>query len=133
MNWLKQVLTVAVLANWFACMVHCQAEQARLGRGSQERVASVVQVAAHAVEGDDCCVCDWVATGGCQAPDARVMAPALALAAVPVFAECLQVPRVSRRDDAPFVEWSSPPPEPSDSFVFFCRTALPVRGPSIAA
>lgn len=85
MKWVKQILTVLVLANWFACIVHCQSEQARLTSNSVGAVRTSFVAASQANGGEDCHVCDWVATGGYKTSESRVMAPDVVTVLLPTF------------------------------------------------
>lgn len=131
MNWAKQTLALLVLANWFACIVHCQCEQARLASNSTDSIQTSFVTPPQAGDGEDCHVCDWVATGGYKTSESGIVVPDLAAVLMPAFIPPLhhELP-VSQ---AHFAEWSTPPPDLPGTFLFVCRTALPVRAPSLVS
>ena len=130
-NWAKQVLALLVLANWFACIIHCQAEQARLADNPSNSSHPSFTAPSQAGGGEDCHICDWVATGGYKTSESRVAVPDLVT--IPLLpippAPCVE-PSLAQ---VHFAEWSTPPPDSPSTFLFVCRTALQVRAPSIAS
>jgi len=129
---LKSLLTVLLLANWFACTAHCQLEKTGFYHesGSQACTGSHSDSSGH----DDSQVCDWVNSGGLQASDVRVVAPEapLAIALASLLATCLCEERLSP-DSHGGAESSVVPPELVHTFQFVHRTALPARAPSLAS
>lgn len=124
-------MTLLVLANWFACIVHCQSEQARLPSNPVGSLQTGFVAASQASGGEDCHVCDWVATGGYKTSESRVVAPDVVPVLMPTFTP---VPHSSLPvTQVHFAEWSTPPPDLPGTFLFVCRTALPVRAPSLAS
>jgi hypothetical protein len=130
---MKSVLTMVLLATWFACTLHCQFEKDGPFHNAAAQ-ASIHSEAAHCdLDDADSHVCDWVTTGGLHVSDSRVSAPEFV--AVPLFAflgivfsDLLIPPEPSSQS-----ERSVAPPELRASFHFVFRTALPARAPSIAS
>jgi hypothetical protein len=132
-NWAKRVLTLLVLANWFACIVHCQAEQGLLSASNNTNAQFAFQTASHGDGNGEDHVCDWVATGGYKASESHVVAPKLNYSLNPAFAEILPGEKLPSPNQVHAFEWSNAPPEQRDIFLFVCRTALPVRAPSFVS
>lgn len=130
MNRLKQVLTLLLLANWFACIAHCQLELS-LGEGHPIlRAQTGFQAPSPASEGADDHICDWVVTGGYKISESRVAAPDWVASLLPDFHPPLSPQAPPPLPLVHFAEWSTPPPVRADSFLLVCRTALPVRAPA---
>jgi hypothetical protein len=130
-NWAKQALTLLVLANWFACIVHCQAEQMfATESGTASHRVTCHPAAQGANDGECHGICDWVVTGGYKASEQRVESPDLLSTQVSALLEDLDIQARSDQNQAALAEWSTPPPEHTNSFIYFCRTALPPRAPS---
>ncbi len=128
-----QVLTFLLLANWFACIAHCQSELCQIGWRPAHQVQSAFQGPSQAGAGQDCPICDWVASGGYKASESRVATPDLAKVLTSAFR-----PAAPREGSLPpkqacFAEWSTPPPARAGTFLFVCRTALPARAPSLSS
>jgi FtsP/CotA-like multicopper oxidase with cupredoxin domain len=83
--------------------------------------------------GEDCHICEWVATGGIKASESHVAAPGLVPILIPEFAPAPQRERDLPPKQVHLAEWSIPPPDPVGTFLFVCRTALPVRAPTALA
>ena len=131
MNWARHLATLLVLANWFACIVHCQAEQVLATESGTASSRLICHATTQGADGEECPgICDWVVTGGYKASDNRVESPdafssqILALFGAP---EKLEPADLGQSELA---DWSTPPPERTNSFIYFCRTALPPRAPS---
>jgi len=133
MGWPKQVLILLMLANWFACIVLCQSEKARLDGNPTRLDQSSFRAASRANSGEDCHICEWVATGGIKASESHVAAPGLVPILIPEFAPAPQRERDLPPKQVHLAEWSIPPPDPVGTFLFVCRTALPVRAPTALA
>jgi hypothetical protein len=129
----KTLLTVLLLANWFACTAHCQLEKIRFfheaGSHPSAGCPSDSESSGHA----DSRVCDWVTSGGLQAADIRIIAPeAVAAVLAPLFANDACDERLALNSGG-VIEWSVAPPELVHTFQFALRTALPARAPSLAS
>lgn len=124
----KQVLTLLLLANWFACVVHCQLGQARLVGSLAKDSRPSFQAASPGNSGEECHICQWVATGGYKASDSRLAGPELVPVLMPAFTPAPQHELPPKQSH--FAEWSTPPPDLGGTFLFVCRTALPARAPS---
>jgi hypothetical protein len=114
---------VVLLANWFACTLHCQVEQVGMSR-------KVAQTGTPKADSD---VCGWVVSGGLDVSDSRtavqeftplaLIAPCSVLAAdLVIFSDEMRVQN----------KWSVAPPEMRASFQFLLRTALPARAPGVS-
>ena len=120
-----------VLANWFACTVHCQLEKTGLLHKLAGHSATVgVQTVADASD-EDCQICDWVVSGGLQGSGSRIAAPEFV--AFPLvdflrvaFSDLIALPKSVTQS-----QWSIAPPDLGSSVQFALRTALPVRAPSL--
>ena len=133
-NRAKQILALLVLANWFACIVHCQAERCSMAGFGTGPARVVCHVASQAADGEECPgICDWVVTGGCKAAESRVEAPEWFAVQVAPLPGAGQAPKQLAQDQGALVEWSTARPERADTFLFYCRTALPPRAPSFVA
>ena len=97
--------------------------------------ARVVRHAASQVaDGEECPgICDWVVTGGYKASESRVEAPEWFAVSVPALLGACQTPKPLPQDQRALAERSIPPPERADTYLFYCRTALPPRAPSFVA
>ena len=133
MNWAKRVLILLVLANWFACVVHCQSEQAQLFGNPTKDLQPSFQATSQTNGGEDSHICDWVVTGGCKASESLIAAPKIVPALSPAFTPALHHDAKLPLKQANFAEWSTPPPDLPGTFLFVCRTALPVRAPCFAS
>lgn len=130
---LKSLLTVLLLANWFACTAHCQLEKTGFLHAPDSHQGACSRSDSESNGHDDSRVCDWVTSGGLQATDIRVVAPeALAVALAPLFATDACDERLSLKSGG-LIEWSVAPPELVHTFQFVLRTALPARAPSLAS
>lgn len=121
-----------VLANWFACTVHCQLEKTGLfHKGAQAGVSA--HKATSDINGLDSDICDWVVSGGLHVSDNRVAAPEFSPAPLVAFL-AFALSDLAVLADEPQVqcERSLAPPELRSSFHFVFRTALPARAPSLA-
>jgi hypothetical protein len=130
-NWAKRVLVLLVLANWFACVVHCQSEQAQLIGNSTKDLQPSFQAASQDGSAEDSHICDWVVTGGNKASENLIAAPEIISELIFIFAPALHQDAKLPPKQAHFAEWSTPPPDSPGTFLFVCRTALPVRAPSL--
>lgn len=130
----KAVLTVLVLANWFACALHCQAEAAGLLHKASLGGASSPQAALSAANYPDSDICDWVVTGGLDASDTRVAAPVFTPIPVAAFVRDATARPLVLPADLQFQTRGSlaPPALLRSSVHFVLRTALPARAPSLA-
>jgi hypothetical protein len=133
----KTVLTVLLLANWFACTLHCQLEKQglfskRTALGAHGGISD--QSVVSTLGDDDSNVCDWVTTGGLQVSDNRVSAPEFFPAPLVAFLGIAFSDLVILFDEPRSqCQRSVAPPELRSSFHFVFRTALPARAPSIAS
>jgi hypothetical protein len=132
-TWAKNVLTMLVLANWFACIVHCQSEQAvPLTSGGSSR--AVCHAASQPKDGGDCPgICDWVVSGGYKASENRVDLPDRLSAHLSALFQAKDSPAPLGPSKHTFVQLSNASPKHLRTFLDFCRTALPPRAPSLLA
>jgi hypothetical protein len=129
---LRTLLTVLLLANWFACTAHCQLEKIGFFHEADCHGAAI-QSDSESNGHDDSRICDWMTSGGLQAADVRVIAPeALAVVLAPLFANDSCDERLALNSGG-VVAWSVTPPELVHTFQFVLRTALPARAPSLAS
>lgn len=129
----QTVLTMFLLANWFACTLRCQFEGTDRVRGSTQ-VEITAQKGISDQDGPDSGICDWMASGGLEYSDASVPAPEFSSAPLvdfqhSAFSESLVS---SAREPQAQCEQSQAPPELRASFHFVFRNALPARAPSFA-
>ena len=130
---LKTLLTVLLLANWFACTAHCQVEKTGFFNESGSHHCPGGHSDSESSGHGDSRVCDWVTSGGLQATDIRVVAPeALAVALAPLLATDLCDERLTPNSRGG-AESSVAPLELVHTFQFVLRTALPARAPSLAS
>ena len=127
MRVLKSILTLLVLANWFACTGHCAFERTSLpasvtaGVNLQSQAACVTPEESHHI-------CDWVLSGGYAFSETRVTLPAFAPHMDAVLA--LLHRELLSQEECGVSDCGIDPPRPISTFLFVCRTALPVRAPS---
>jgi len=123
-----------VLANWLVCIVHCQAEQAFAMESGTAPAWVICHATAQQPNGEECTgICDWVVTGGYKASDNRVESPHLSSSQILILFDAPAKLELIDAGPAALAEWSTPPPESTNSFIYFCRTALPPRAPSCIA
>lgn len=133
MRGLKTLLTVLLLANWFACTAHCQLEKTGFIHESGSHHCPGSHSDSESSGHDDSQVCDWVNSGGIQATDIRVVAPeALAVALAPLLATDLCEERLMPNSRGRAGSGVAPL-ELVHTFQFVLRTALPARAPSLAS
>lgn len=130
---LKTLLTVLLLANWFACTAHCQLEKFGFLHEGGSHHSAGAQSDSEPNGHDNSRICDWMTSGGLQAADIRVTAPeAVAVVLAPLFANDACDERLALNSGG-VIEWSVAPPELVHTFQFVLRTALPARAPSLAS
>jgi hypothetical protein len=129
----KRVLALLVLANWFACIVHCQSEQAQWIGNPTKVLQPGFQAASQTGSGEGSHICDWVVTGGYKASEGLINVPGILAGLMPAFTLALHNDAKLPPKQAHFAEWSTPPPDLPGTFLFVCRTALPVRAPCLAS
>ena len=128
----KTMLTLLLLANWFACMVHCQMEQTGLFHEAAAYSANDVLVVSDSCQHESH-VCDWLISGGVQVSDARVAAPEFVALPLAAFLQVALSDAIELSDPGGYDRSSDVPPELSSSVHFVLRTALPARAPSLAS
>ena len=134
MNWAKKVLTLLVLANWFACIVHCQSEEAFAIDRSGGPSRAVCHAASQPQSGGDCPgICDWVVSGGYKASENRVNLPDRFSSQFSALFQGVENPAPLGPNQQVLAQWSNAPPKHLNTFLDFCRMALPPRAPSLLA
>src|SRR5579859_7773040 len=133
MHWAKRVVVLLVLANWIACIVHCQSEQAQSVGNSLEIHQPSFQASSPGGSGEDSHICDWVVTGGYKTSESFTAAPEILGELISAFMPAVHQDTKLPPKQAHFAEWSTPPPDLPGTFLFVCHTALPVRAPSLAS
>lgn len=117
------------MANWFACTGHCALERAV---GFPRTFATGDGVTSHAscVKSEESQrICDWVLSGGYAFSATRVTLPQFNPLPDPALAALFRE-LASQQQDYNIGVRGIDPPIPTDTFLFVCRTALPVRAPS---
>ena len=125
------MLTLLVLANWFACTVRCELEKIHFDHHSAVHDTASIQSQSSTTTDEDCRVCDWVMAGGCKTPESRIAVPVFVAALTPAFLNLSPPDNFFPPKYSSHAGWSAPPPEQAAIFLSVCRTALPVRAPSI--
>jgi hypothetical protein len=127
----KTLLTLLLLANWFACTVHCQLEQTGLLHEVVAYSANDVQTFSDGCYNEESQVCDWIVSGGLQVSDSRVSAPEFSALPLAAFLHAALSDAIECSDPAGCNQSSTVPPELVSSVLFVLRTALPARAPSL--
>jgi len=127
----KTLLTLLLLANWFACTENCQLKKSRLVQNLAGNGGANFQAVSN--NADDSRICDWIASGGYKNSESKVVVPEFVMAFLPTFWEAtLDEQRLALKADCQ-TEWSTAPPEFFPTVHFASRAALPARAPSLAS
>ncbi len=129
----KTVLTVLLLANWFACTAHCELKKSQSPQNPAGHGNAHFQGASNSADADDSQICDWVASGGYKNSESNVVVPEFVLAFVPTFWKVALDEQLLTLKAGCQSESSTAPPELVPTVPFASRTALPARAPSIAS
>ena len=133
MNRLKSLLTLLVLANWFACTAHCQSEKSRLIQNPDGRSSVSLQTASPRGGSENCHICDWVASGGYENAASRIVLPESVTPTPSDFLKAVLDAQLRAQESDGQTEWSTAPPDLTPTVHFASRAALPARAPSIAS
>lgn len=128
---LKSFLVLLLLGTWFPCAANCQLMMSRAAQNLVEHHDASFQTAFNAGSDEDCQICDWVATGGCEQSETKVVAPEFATVVVPSFCQTILDEQLLALKSGCQTEWSTAPPELAATYHFAFRTALPPRAPSL--
>lgn len=131
MDILKSILVLLLMGTWFPCAAHCQLIKSRAAQSLVEHHDASWQTASTSGNGEDCRICDWVASGGYEQSETKVVAPEFATVVVPSFCQTIHDKQSLALNSCSQTEWSTAPPELAPTFHFAFRTALPPRAPAL--
>ena len=127
----KTLLTLLLLANWFACTENCQLKKSRLVQNLAGHGRANFQAVSN--NADDSRICNWIASGGCKNSESKIVVPKFVMTVLSTFWQAtLDEQGLALKSDLQ-TEWSTAPPELSPTVHFTSRAALPARAPSIAS